>query len=148
MDILNTSSLTSYASSIAANNATQAMSDKAKAAQTDEELMDACKEFENYLWEQVLKSMKSTVNFAGEEGSNSQMVEYFMDSAISDVATQLTDKTMGPNSLAQQMYEQMKRYNTIDVETLLSQSKETSEESDKDVSNETSEKISIVSDSE
>lgn len=123
MDMLNINSLNSYASSIAANNSTKEMTDKAKEAQTDEELMEACKQFESYLWEQVVKSMKSTVNFGiSEDDSNSQLVDYFMDNTISKVATQLTDSTKGPNSLAQQMFEQMKRTNTIDVETLLAQS--------------------------
>lgn len=123
MDTLNINSLTNYASSIASDNSTKDLTNKAKSAQSDEELMDACKEFENYLWEQVLKSMKSTVNITGQEDdSNSQMVDYFMDSAISNVAGQLTEQSMGPNSLAKQMYDQMKRTNTIDVETLLAQS--------------------------
>lgn len=123
MDTLNINSLTNYASSIASDNSTKDLTNKAKSAQSDEELMDACKEFENYLWEQVLKSMKSTVNITGkEDDSNSQMVDYFMDSAISNVAGQLTEQSMGPNSLAKQMYDQMKRTNTIDVETLLAQS--------------------------
>lgn len=115
MDMLNINSITSQASSVASNQATQNLANKAKNAETDEELMDACKEFENYLWEQVLKSMKSTVDVFGAEeksGANSQMVDVFMDNAISDVSKSLTNQNMGPGSLAQQMYEQMKR-NTI-----------------------------------
>lgn len=125
MDMLNIESLNSYTSDLAKTAKTQEMTDKAKSAQTDEELMQACKEFENYLWEQVVKSMKNTTKLFTEEESSSasQTVDYFMDSAISNVASSLTDQTLGPNSLAQQMYDQMKRTNTIDVETLLAQSK-------------------------
>ena len=113
MDMLNINSITDYASRIASDTNYGKLTDKAKNASDDKELMDACKEFENYLWEQVLKSMKSTVNFTGtEDSSASQTVEYFMDTAVSDVAKKLTDSNMGPNSLAQQMYEQMKR-NTV-----------------------------------
>ncbi len=97
------------------------MTNKAKNAQTDDELLEACKEFENYLWEQVIKSMKETVNITGEDDSSSSMVDTFMDTAISDVAKSLTDQNLGPNSLAMQMYEQMKRTQTIDVEALLAQ---------------------------
>ena len=121
MDMLNINSLNSYAADIAKNDATKAMTNKAQKAETDEELMEACKEFENYLWEQVLKSMKSTINpFEAEEDSNSakQTVDYFMDTAISDVSKSLTNQNMGPGSLAQQMYEQMKRTNTVNVEEL------------------------------
>ena len=123
MDTLNISGLTSYASSIAANSSTEELKNKAKAAQNDEELMEACKEFESYLWEQVVKSMKSTVNIMGEEeNDNSQMVDFFMDQTITDVSKQLTESNMGEGSLAMQMYEQMKRNNTIDVEQLLADS--------------------------
>ncbi len=120
MDMLNINSLNSYAADIAKNDATKAMTNKAQKAETDEELMEACKEFENYLWEQVLKSMKSTVDvFKEEEGSSAkQTVDYFMDTAISDVSKSLTDQNMGPGSLAQQMYEQMKRTNTVNVKDL------------------------------
>lgn len=128
MDSLNISGLTNYASTLATDATSANLTDKAKGAQTDEELMEACKEFENYLWEQVLKSMKSTVNITGDsDSSSSQMVDYFMDTAISDVASSLTDQSIGPNSLAQQMYEQMKRTSTIDVESLLAQSGNISE---------------------
>jgi len=120
MDMLNINSISSQASSIAANKATQELSNKAKNAETDEELMEACKEFENYLWEQVLKSMKSTVDVFGAEkdsGVNSQMVDVFMDNAISDVSKSLTNQNLGPGSLAQQMYEQMKR-NVVNINTI------------------------------
>ena len=125
MDMLNINSLNSYAADIAKNDATKAMTNKAQKAETDEELMEACKEFENYLWEQVLKSMKSTVDvFNEEEGSSAkQTVDYFMDTAISDVSKSLTDQNMGPGSLAQQMYEQMKRTNTVNVEDLFKENK-------------------------
>lgn len=123
MDMLNINSLNDYASRMASQMNTDKLENQAKAAQTDEELMKACKEFETYLWEQVIKSMKDTVNITGsEDGESSQYVDVFMDTAITKVAGNLTEQSMGPNSLAQQMYNQMKRYNTIDVETLLAQS--------------------------
>lgn len=121
MEFGDISGITGYASSIAQSAGASKMAGQAKAASTDDELMEACKEFETYLWEQVLKSMKSTVNFTGEE-EESQLVGFFMDSTITEVAGQMTEKSMGPNSLAQQMYDQMKRTNTIDVESLLAQS--------------------------
>ena len=123
MDSMGINNYTSYASSIASSASADELTQKAKSAKNDDELMEACKEFENYLWEQVIKSMKSTVNITGDSNSGAaQTVDYFMDTAISDVAGELTDQNMGPGSLAKQMYDQMKRYNTIDVETLLAQS--------------------------
>jgi Rod binding domain-containing protein len=124
MDFSSISGMTDYyADSISKTNSTADLTTKVANAQTDEELMEACKEFETYLWEQVLKSMEATVNITGE-GSSSQMVDYFMDSAMTDLAGSLTEQSMGPNSLAMQMYEQMTRNQTIDVEALLAQSRE------------------------
>ncbi|MBR6344232.1 MAG: hypothetical protein IKR70_00680 [Lachnospiraceae bacterium] len=123
MDMMNISSLSQYASDIASNKATDELKNKASAAQTDDELLSACKEFESYLWEQVLNSMKKTADvFKDKEESNSQMVDYFMDSAVSKVASDMTEQTStSKNSLAMQMYEQMKRTNTIDIEKLFAE---------------------------
>lgn len=114
------SGMTDYVSKVASGKNTSELTNKVNSAQTDEELMKACKEFETYLWEQVVKSMKSTANLFGEEedGSNSQMVDYFMDTAITEISEQMTEKSLGPNSLAQQMYEQMKRNQTVIPENL------------------------------
>lgn len=120
MDSLNISGLTNYVSNIAASDASNKLAASAKNAQTDDQLMEACKEFETYLWEQVLHSMTDTVNIAGE-GTSSQMVDYFMDTTLTEVASNLTEQSKGPGSLAMQMYEQMKRTSTIDVASLLSQ---------------------------
>ncbi len=121
MDIAGIGGYKDYATQLASRVDSQELTNKAKNAQTDEELLEACKEFENYLWEQVIKSMKATVDITGEDDSSSKMVDTFMDTAISDVAKSLTDQNLGPGSLAMQMYEQMKRNQTIDVETLLAQ---------------------------
>ena len=127
MDFSDISNLTNYAGSMATDTNSSVLSNKVNNAQTDEELMDACKEFEVYLWEQVVKSMKETTSLFGEDSSNSQMVDYFMDTAITEMAEQLTEQTKGPGSLAQQMYEQMKRNNVISAETLMEQMKQSEE---------------------
>ena len=75
---------------------------------TDKELMDACKEFEAYLWEQVLSEMTKSVNFGvDEETTTSSMLGYFKEEAMKEVAGQITESTT--SSLAQSLYEQMKR---------------------------------------
>lgn len=83
---------------------------------TDDELMDACKQFEAYLWEQVFKEMeKSTKIFSDEEEGDayaSNMVDYFSDSLIQEISSQAT--TQGGNSLSQMLYEQMKHNYSID----------------------------------
>ncbi len=96
---------------------TQAMSDQSsKLRQTtendysqasDDELMDACKEFESYLLEQVFKEMTKTVSFVEKGTPNASLVEYFGDNVIQEISKQSTE-TQGLG-IAQQLYEQMKR---------------------------------------
>lgn len=78
---------------------------------TDDELLNACKEFEAYLWEQVFKEMEKTTKvFNDDEDSDkyaTNMVDYFKDSWIQEISSQAT--TQGSNSLSQMLYEQMKR---------------------------------------
>ncbi len=108
MDISNLSAMNDYTASLAASQNADRLKESAKSAQTDEEMLNACKEFETYLWEQVIKSMKkSSEVFSGEK--KDQTVDYFMDTAITETARKMTEQTAGSNSLAMQMYEQMKR---------------------------------------
>ena len=72
-------------------------------------LMSACKEFESYFLEMVMKEMTKNIKLTGEDADSgtSSLVDYYKDKTISDLAKQSTEgKGLG---LAQQMYEQMKR---------------------------------------
>lgn len=75
---------------------------------TDNELMDACKQFEAYFIEQVFKEMEKTVP-KSEYSSNatSSMMDYMQDSLLQEYASQASEtNSLG---LAQMLYEQMKR---------------------------------------
>lgn len=114
MDITGINNYTNYVDS-ADNAAAAALKNKlnntTQTEATDDELMDACKEFEAYLWEQVFKEMeKSTKVFSDDEDGDayaSNMVDYFSDSLIQEISSQAVDQ--GANSLSQMLYEQMKR---------------------------------------
>ncbi len=72
---------------------------------TDEELMDACKEFEAYFVEQMYKAMEKTVVKADEE--ENEYEEYFGDMRIQEYAKMVTEgEGIG---IAKTLYEQMKR---------------------------------------
>ena len=75
---------------------------------TDDELMDVCKQFESYFLEQVFKQMAKTVNLtSGDDKSTSNLVDFFKDNTIQELAAQSTEtNSLG---LAQMLYEQMKR---------------------------------------
>ena len=72
---------------------------------TDEELLESCKSFEEYLVEQVVKQVKKTVA-ASEEEENSYL-SYFGDMMFEEIAEQITDN--GQLGIANQLYEAMKR---------------------------------------
>lgn len=73
---------------------------------SDEDLMDACKQFESYFLEQVFKEMVKTIP-SEEEASGSTMLDFYKDKMIQDIAAESTEQnSMG---LAQMLYEQMKR---------------------------------------
>lgn len=83
---------------------------------TDEEMMDACRQFESYLLEQVFKEMQKTVSFDDEDdddsglslmGNSNVLQDYFMEQAVADIAETSTKKEgLG---IAQMLYESMKR---------------------------------------
>ena len=118
MDMGSVSNLTDYTASLASARNAQKLSSNAQAAQSDEEMLDACKEFETYLWEQVIKSMKSASEVFSD-GEKSPQVDYFMDTAITKTAEQMTEQSLGSNSLAMQMFEQMKRNSGVSLEEIL-----------------------------
>lgn len=77
----------------------------------DDALLDACKQFEAYLWEQIYKEMEKTTKlFSDDEDDDayaSNMVDYFKDSVIQQISSQTASERS--NSLAQMLYEQAKR---------------------------------------
>lgn len=78
-----------------------------------EELLEACKEFETYLVEQVFKSMKKMVPKNEEDGKSSSSLDYFNDMLTQEYAKNAVSQ--GDFGIAQALYEQMKRnYNITD----------------------------------
>ena len=75
---------------------------------TDEELMDACKQFEAYFVEQMYKGMLKTLP-QSEETSNytSTMMDFYKDRMVQDVAEMTSQQS--DLGLAKMLYEQMKR---------------------------------------
>lgn len=75
---------------------------------TDEELMDACKQFEAYFLEQMFKEMMKTVPKDEDmSASTSTLMDYYTDEMMQKLAADSTENnSLG---LAQTLYEQMKR---------------------------------------
>lgn len=83
---------------------------------TDDELMDACKEFEAYFVEQAFKAMQKMVP-ENEEGSSSDYMEYFGDTLVQEYAKSATNQGDG-FGIANMLYEQMKRNYGLDTSTV------------------------------
>lgn len=72
---------------------------------TDAEMMDACKSFESYLVQQVMKQVKEAV--AKSEDEQGEYMSYFGDMLYEKYAEDITES--GELGIAQQLYEAMKR---------------------------------------
>ena len=84
--------------------------DSGEKEEINEELMDACKQFEAYMMEQVYKGYENTVKVFSkdeEDHSMSTLVDYFKDITIQDITTTQSEKQS--TGLAQMLYENMKR---------------------------------------
>ncbi len=78
----------------------------------DEQLMDACKQFESYFVEQMFKEMMKTVPETDYSfKSTGTMVDYYRDNMVQEIASLSTES--GGLGLAQMLYEQMKINNSL-----------------------------------
>lgn len=99
---------------------------------TPEELMEASKEFEEYLVEMVMKEMTKSVNLFGlssdsSDSAMSQVNDLAKEQMIREMAQAVTDS--GQLGIAQKLYEQMARNYGIDISEK-SEDTTTSEETD------------------
>lgn len=114
------SNITSMYSDVYANAANQSASrlksqlESNSTSSSDDELMDVCKQFESYFLEQVFKEMQKTIpNNEDSDASTGQLVDYFKDQMIQEIASESTEQSgLG---IAQMLYEQMKRNMGVDA---------------------------------
>ena len=95
----------SKASSARADKLSASLGNIENGEATDAELMDACKEFETYLVEQVIKSTKSAM--LEDEDSEGDYMKMFGDTLNQSYAEMITES--GDLGIAQMLYESMKR---------------------------------------
>ncbi|MGN0436855.1 MAG: rod-binding protein [Wujia sp.] len=108
MDSVGTLSSTDYSTYVNQSmtaGLTNSLSGVNSSTATDDEMMEACKEFETYMVEQVYKSMEKTIIKADEEENDYE--KYFGDYRIQEYAKMVTEQ--GKLGLAQQLYEAMIR---------------------------------------
>ncbi len=98
----------SSGSGAAAENRLNSLKNRDLSGATDEELMDACREFESYFVEMTMKEVAKNIDFTGgaSDNANSTLMEFYKDKTISSLAGQVTEG--GSLGLAQKMFDQMK----------------------------------------
>ena len=111
------SALDSTAYTNAANQTASKLQDKLNSSDyskaTDDELMDACKQFESYFLEQMFKEMMKTIPESEDtSSSNSQLMDYYKDEMVQQIASDSTEQNR--LGLAQKLIEQMKRYYSLE----------------------------------
>lgn len=80
---------------------------------SDSDLLDACKQFEQYFYEQIFKEMEKVMVPKDDEDPNGTLVDYYKENLLSEYSKQIVEQS-GDNSLAHQLYEQMKRNYSIE----------------------------------
>ena len=81
---------------------------------SDDELLEACKQFEAYFYEQVFKNMQKAMVPSDESDPNHTLVDYYKENLIAEYSKEIVNQSGGgSNTLAQQLYEQMKRNNSV-----------------------------------
>ncbi len=119
IDMSDVASLYSDRYALAANRTAEKLKNEQKngdaSGATDDELMEACKQFEAYFVEQLYKGMLKTIP-KSEESSNytSMMTDFYRDQMVQSMAEMTTEQT--DLGLAKMLYDQMKRnYGTAEI---------------------------------
>lgn len=100
--------LTSY-STTANDAASNRLTNQVQNAENDEEMLDACKQFEAYMIQQMFKSMEESAKIFSDddEDDSSSYVNMFEDNYLSTIAEQMVNSGQGVG-LAEQLYQSMK----------------------------------------
>ncbi|MCR5526090.1 MAG: rod-binding protein [Lachnospiraceae bacterium] len=105
---------TDYITSIANNALSESAAAKASTigsaeTESDEELLEACKSFEQYFLEQIFKEAQKTImkDDSDMSASSKTLQSFYTDGLAEHIASASVEQ--GGIGLAQMMYEQMKR---------------------------------------
>lgn len=128
MDFSNVTAMYTDTYANASNQAADKLKNKLNGADytkaTDDELMDACKQFEAYFVEQMFKEMVKTIPSESESsGSTHSMLDYYKEQMIQGIAEEASNQN-GGLGLAQMLYEQMRRnygLDSVSAETIAEQ---------------------------
>lgn len=93
------------ASNAVSDRVTQQIQD----AGTDEEMLDACKQFEAYMIQQMFKTMQESAKvFSDDDEDDNSYVSMFQDNYLASIAEQMVNSGQGLG-IAEQLYESTMR---------------------------------------
>lgn len=107
--------LTNY--STTANDAiSERVTNQIQSAETDEETLDACKQFEAYMIQQMFKTMQETAKVFSddEDDGGNDYVDMFQDNYLSAIAEQMVNSGQGLG-IAEQLYESVQRNSGVEI---------------------------------
>ena len=101
------SSTMDLASSAASTSSIEKIAGQDFSEENDDELLEACKEFEAYFLEQILGDMMDTITQDEDSGSMAQIKNYANEGLYKEYAKMMADS--GSIGLADKLYTQIKR---------------------------------------
>ncbi len=114
--------LTNYSAEVADSSASR-LTTMIQDADTDDEVMEACEQFEAYMIQQIFKNMQETAKIFSdddeeEDSTSSQYLDVFNDTYLEDIANTMMDNGQSLG-LAKQLYDsiQMNSGATAAVDT-------------------------------
>lgn len=111
--ILGDTYLTNY-STTASDAVSEQLTSQIQSAETDEETLEACQQFEAYMIQQMFKTMQETAKvFSDDEDDDSNdYVSMFEDNYLSAIAEQMINSGQGLG-IAEQLYESIQKNNGV-----------------------------------
>lgn len=99
--------LTNY-SATANDVVSSRLTNQVQSAEGDDEMLDACKQFEAYMIQQMFKTMQESAKiFSEKEDDSTDYVNMFEDNYLSAIAEQMVNSGQGLG-IAEQLYTSMK----------------------------------------
>ena len=92
-------------------SAADKLSNQIQSADTDEETLEACKQFEAYMIEQMYKNMQEAAKILtddGDEDSSNEYVDMFQDNYLQSIAESMVNSGQGLG-IAEQLYESIQK---------------------------------------
>lgn len=100
-----------------AHSVADKVSNQIQNADTDEETLDACKQFEAYMIQQMYKNMQEAAKILTDDGEDSEGGEYvdmFQDNYLQSIAESMVNSGQGLG-IAEQLYDSIQKNSGVEA---------------------------------